>query len=90
MTPHKRGVFHADKRQRDYRYRVSVRPLVNRTDTIKKILNSRKIQMQVTAVARPRNHQSFFAHFPGPLSQTFKICGIILPHYWGCPNDSER
>jgi hypothetical protein len=25
ITPHKRGVIHADKRQRNYRYRVAVR-----------------------------------------------------------------
>jgi hypothetical protein len=36
---------------------VTVRQLVNGADAIKKILQTRKIQMQVTAVARPRNHE---------------------------------
>ena len=75
IIPYVRGVIHADKIQRDYRYRVSVQPLVNRTDAIKTNLNTRKIQMQVTAVARSCTHEDpantailmdgvFFAHIP--------------------------
>ena len=57
VTPYNHGPIHAEKRQCGYWYSVAVRHLVNRTYAIKTDLNTRKIQMQVTAVARPRNYE---------------------------------
>ena len=57
VTPYNQGPIHAGKRQCEYWYSAVIRHLVNRTDAIKTNLNTHKIQMQITAVARPRNQK---------------------------------